>query len=419
MPALGGQERKLGEVSIPDTTWVPSPYISWTPDSQSLVVTDHPSAERPTALFLLSARTGEKRQLTFPPGGVMGDYCPAVSPDGKTLAFNRENAAGDWRGMINLLGLDNDFKPRSEPRPVTPGPFPLAPDQVFNWSCVSWTGDSQRLLFSYALGLWTLKVSVDSRNPARGQPERVIETGSGVSFATTARNSPRLAYAVTNGGTESIWRFGIPPRHAKAGPPIRMFASTREEFAQQYSPDGAKVAFESRRGGNNLEVWVCSSEGQDCAQLTSMGSNTSGAPAWSPDGKQVAFYSNVQGNAQIYAIPAEGGATRRLTSLSAGAMLARWSRDGQWIYFSSKESGTAQIWKVPSGGGQSAQVTHKGGLVSSESPDGKWLYFAGEGENSSFWKMPTGGGEETEVLPSINNWNFEVMEDGIYFVTGT
>jgi hypothetical protein len=33
--------------------------------------------------------------------------------------------------------------------------------------------------------------------------------------------------------------------------------------------------------------------------------------------------------------------------------------------------------------------------------------------------MPVGGGEETEVLPSITNWNFAVMDDGIYFLTGT
>jgi Tol biopolymer transport system component len=414
MPALGGQERRLGEVSLPETSWSSPPYISWTPDSQSLVVTDHSSAEGPTALFLLSARTGEKRQLTFPPSGVMGDHCPAVSPDGMTLAFLRINAEGDWRGTLNLLGLDKDFRARGEPRQVR---FPSAPDQFFNWSFVAWTADSQRLIFPHDSGLWTLPVSVDSKDPVRGQAKRVIETGGWVTFANTSRSSPRLAYDLRNGGAESIWRMRIPTRHAKAGPPMRMFASTREEFAQQYSPDGTKVAFESGRGGN-LEIWVCSSEGQDCAQLTSMGSTTAtGAPTWSPDGKQIAFYSNVQGNAQIYAIPAEGGATRRLTSQSAGAMLARWSRDGKWIYFSSKESGTAQIWKVPSGGGQAVQVTHRGGLASSESPDGKWLYFSGESEDSSLWRMPTGGGDETQVLPSITNWNFAVMVDGVYFAT--
>jgi hypothetical protein len=33
--------------------------------------------------------------------------------------------------------------------------------------------------------------------------------------------------------------------------------------------------------------------------------------------------------------------------------------------------------------------------------------------------MPAGGGEETQVLPSIRNWNFAVIDDGVYFLTGT
>jgi hypothetical protein len=69
-------------------------------------------------------------------------------------------------------------------------------------------------------------------------------------------------------------------------------------------------------------------------------------------------------------------------------MLPRWSRDGK--YFCSKESGTAQVWKAPSGGGQAVRVTHGGGFVASESPDEKWLYFSGEGADSSLRRMPAG-----------------------------
>jgi eukaryotic-like serine/threonine-protein kinase len=418
IPALGGQERKLAEVSIPVTGWFYSPYLAWTPDSQSLIITGHASAGRPTGLFLISVRTGEKQQLTFPPSGVIGDHCPAVSPDGKTLAFRRAHAEGNWRGTIYLLGLEIDGKARGEPREVVLAPWVASPNEVFNWSCVAWTADSRKLVFFHDLGLWTQLLALESRNPARGQAVMAVETGAGLNFITNSLTSPRLAYALRNGGGQSIWRMHIPERHTKGEPPERMFASTREEFAQQYSPDGKKVAFESKRGGN-LEIWVCESDGQGCAQLTTMGSSASGVPTWSPDGKQVAFYSNAQGNPQIYVIPLEGGATRRLTSQSAGAAFPRWSRDGKWIYFSSKESGTAQVWKVPSRGGQAVQVTHGGGLVASESPDGKWLYFSGEGTDSSLRKMPAGGGEETQVLPSITSWNFAVMDDGVYFLTGT
>ena len=418
IPALGGQERKLAEVSIPQTGWSYSPYLAWTPDSQSLIITDHASAGRPTGLFLISVRTGEKQQLTFPPSGVIGDHCPAVSPDGKTLAFRRAHAEGNWRGTIYLLGLDIDGKARGEPREVVLAPWVASPNEVFNWSCVAWTADSRKLVFFHDLGLWTQLLALESRNPARGQAVMAVETGAGLNFITSSLTSPRLAYALRNGGGQSIWRMHITERHTKGAPPERMFASTREEFAQQYSPDGKKVAFESKRGGN-LEIWVCEGDGQGCAQLTTMGSSASGVPTWSPDGKQVAFYSNAQGNPQIYVIPSEGGATRRLTSQSAGAAFPRWSRDGKWIYFSSKDSGTAQVWKVPSRGGQAVQVTHGGGLVASESPDGKWLYFSGEGTDSSLRKMPAGGGEETQVLPSIKSWNFAVMDDGVYFLTGT
>jgi Tol biopolymer transport system component len=418
IPPLGGQERKLAEVSIPFTAGFNSPYLAWIPDSQSLIVTDHASAGHPTALFLVSVRTGEKRQLTFPPSGEIGDHCPAVSPDGKTLAFRRAHAQGNWRGTIYLLRLDNDAKPGGELREVVLAAWVATPNEVHNWSCVAWTADSRKLVFFHNLGLWTQPLSLEDRDPVRSQAFMAVETGAGLNFITSSLTSPRLAYALRNGGGRSIWRIRIPARHTKGEPPERVFASTRDEFAEQYSPDGKKVAFESKRGGN-LEIWVCANDGKDCGQLTSMGSSASGVPTWSPDGKQVAFYSNVQGNPQIFVIPTDGGATRRLTSLTAGAMFPRWSRDGKWIYFSSTESGAAQVWKAPSGGGQAVQLTRGGGLVASESPDGKWLYFSGEGADSSLRKMPVGGGEETEVLPSITNWNFAVMDDGIYFLTGT
>jgi Tol biopolymer transport system component/DNA-binding winged helix-turn-helix (wHTH) protein len=418
MPALGGAERYLADVLIPETGWLYPPYLSWLPDSQSLVITDRPSAEHPAALYLLSARTREKRQLTFPPPRALGDHCAAVSPDGKTLAFRRENAAGQWQGSAYLLGLDNHFKPRGEPRQVAPEPGPVIPNQFFNWSCVAWTADSRRLLFPYDLGLWTVPVSVESAKPISGRATMAIETGNGVNGTTISRISARLAYAFKSGGAQSIWRMGIPRPHEKPEPPVRLIPSTASQFGQQYSPDGSRIAFESGLSGN-LEIWLCSSEGQNCAQLTSLGANATGTPTWSPDGKQVAFYSNVEGNSQIYVIPVEGGSTRRLTSDSWGGFIPRWSRNGEWIYFSSKKSGSSQIWKAPAGGGSAVQITHSGGLVSSESPDGKWLYFTGEGTDASLWKVPVAGGEETQVLPSVLRWNYAVMDDGIYFVTRT
>jgi Tol biopolymer transport system component/tRNA A-37 threonylcarbamoyl transferase component Bud32 len=412
IPALGGPERKLTDVSIGGTGWQIPPYLSWLPDSRSLVITDRFGVGSPTALFLLSAVTGERRQLTFPPAGTLGDHCAAASPDGKALAFRRANAQGQWRGSIYVVALDSGFKPQREPRQVTPQKF-------FDWSCVAWTADSQRLVFPYALGLWTLPVSAQSGTLVGGSAKMAVDSGDGVDWLSVSHTSARLAYARKTGGGFSIWRIRIPGAHEKLGQPERFIASTKGEFAQQYSPDGTKIAFESYRGGN-LEIWVCSSEGEDCIQLTTMGAPQTGLPAWSPDGRQIAFYSNQEGKSQIFVIPADGGAVRRMTSGSASAMFARWSRDGKWIYFSSKDTGPAELWKVPASGGPAVQVTHGGGFASSESLDGKWLYFMREfGSDNSLWKKPVDGGEETQVLPSVIYTNFAIMDDGIYYVTKT
>jgi Tol biopolymer transport system component len=363
--------------------------------------------------LILSVSTGEKRQLTFPTAGVLGDSCASVSPDGKALGFRRANAAGQWRGSDYVLALDCEFQPRGKPRQVPPQKF-------FDWACVTWTADSRRLVFPYGLGLWTLPVSTDnSGDLVRGEARMAVETGDGVNWPSVARTSTRLSYAHTTGGNVSIWRMRIAGAHEKTELPVRLIASTKGEFGQQYSPDGTKIAFESYRGGN-LEIWVCGSDGQDCSQLTSMGAPQTGLPAWSPDGRQIAFYSNREDKSQIFVIPEDGGGVRRLTSGNASAMFPRWSRNGEWIYYSLKGSGPYEIWKVPSSGGPTVQVTHGGGFASSESPDGKWLYFARDlASESSLWKMPVGGGAETQVLPSLINMNFAIMEDGIYYVTKT
>ena len=145
------------------------------PDNQSLVITDRPSPEHPTALYLLSTRTGEKQQLTFPPQGVLGDSCVFIPADGRAIAFRRANTAGQWGGGTYVLGLGEDMKPQGDPRQVSPEPGPALQGRLFDWSCAAWTADGRRLVFPYDLGLWTAPVSLGSRTPIRGQATMAIE----------------------------------------------------------------------------------------------------------------------------------------------------------------------------------------------------------------------------------------------------
>lgn len=95
------------------------------------------------------------------------------------------------------------------------------------------------------------------------------------------------------------------------------------------SPDGGKLAF-TYRG----DVWVAPSAGGKAVPVTNhveMEDN----PIWSPDGKWIAFSSNRYGGNCIFAVPAEGGATRRLTWFSGNEVPSDWSPDGRKILFKS------------------------------------------------------------------------------------
>ena len=117
IPALGGRERKLAEISNLRLAFLPGPYLAWSPDGNSLVIGDRDSLTEPFALFLLSIETGEKRKLTSPPAQLSGDSSPAFSPEGRTLAFSRNTDSG--LGDLYLLAFSEGLKSAGEARRIS------------------------------------------------------------------------------------------------------------------------------------------------------------------------------------------------------------------------------------------------------------------------------------------------------------
>jgi eukaryotic-like serine/threonine-protein kinase len=408
IPALGGPERNLVDVTLPGVAWISPPFLSWFPNSQSIVVTDAPTGQSPTALFRVSIGAAERTPLTFPPPGIMGDSCAAVSPDGTALAFCRGGTVGEWSWSLNAVAIGRAGEPHGDLRQLSKKTWVQG---------ITWSPDSGRIIYSEAGSLWALGFPGSAR--ASGEEPTKLDIPAEAQQPTVARESTRLAYSRPYGGDFDIWRVRLPKPGEKLEPPVRLIASTRNDFVPQYSPDGKRIAFESDRGGH-LEIWVCDGGGDNCSPLTQMGSPFTGVPRWSPDGRHLAYYSRVGGEAQIFVIGAEGGAHRRLTLDASNNVFPAWSGDGQWIYHASNRSGTNQVWKLPFQGGKAVQVTRNGGFAAAESPDGKWLYYTrSEARDTALWRLPVMGGEETQVLPSVIFHNFVVLRDGLYFVAGT
>ena len=403
IPPLGGPERKLTDVRPDVYVW--PPHLAWCPDSNCLVVTDSTGEGRPDALFIVSLETGEKRQLTKPQAPVLGDSHPALSSDGRSLAFRRTVSAA--AGELYLLHLASDLTVVSEPRRLTPASL--------NAAYPTWMPDGKEILFSAKGSLWRMAV------PGESRPERLPFVGEDGLMPVVSRPQPgrplRLVYAHSFSDV-NIWRVetsatGVP---AWSPPNMSRLSSTRLDMTPQFSPDGRRVAFGSERSGER-EIWLADADGSNAAQLTSMAAPLTGSPQWSSDGQLIAFDSNLEGHYEVYAVPAAGGKPRRVTYGVANNHVPSFSRDGKWIYFSSNRTGEDQIWKVPVSGGEAIQVTHNIGYVAFDFPDGAYVYYTQTPiAPSALWRLPSGGGQPVKVLDGVVSRAFFVLEKGIYYI---
>jgi Tol biopolymer transport system component/DNA-binding winged helix-turn-helix (wHTH) protein len=414
VPALGGAERKLAYVNFPhaeDGSFAYGAKLAWHPSGQWLAVADRLSPGARPGLCMVSAVTGEKRSLIPPPP--REDTAPAFRPDGRYLAFIRVSNVGSSELYGVAISEGGALQGALTPLTSHPGRRTASP---------VWTPDGRDILF--AAGPTTGEMSVwKIRSLRAGQEERVALAESGVTSLSIPRaygnQKLRVAYARTVQDS-NIWRIREPGPGSHGSfvkaEPFRSINTTRQEFNAQFSPDGNRIAFESSRSGTT-EIWVCRSDGSKLVQLTAFGGAQIGGPQWAPDSERIVFHARPEGKSNLYIVSASGGPPRRLSDVPVQAATPSWSRDGRWIYYDTV--GSHQVSKIPVSGGQPVQVSSDPGThITSESLDGKWLYYSRQTPTGmALWKVPSQGGEGSQVLESLRGGrNFFVVEDGIYFI---
>lgn len=113
----GSDERKLTEIISPkDFNDWHSRSLAWTLDLDLLVIRDSVSGG-PFTLSLFSIRSGDRRVITAPPINSDGDDNPAISPDGRMLAFTRRTTG--LRSELFIVGLSSSPDPSSAPHRLT------------------------------------------------------------------------------------------------------------------------------------------------------------------------------------------------------------------------------------------------------------------------------------------------------------
>lgn len=106
----------------------------------------------------------------------------------------------------------------------------------------------------------------------------------------------------------------------------------------QISPDEKTIAFikvtpDPNEKSYKQNIWIYAVDTGKISQLTRGGKDNQ--PRWSPDGAQLAFVSRRGDKPQIYILPTSGlgGEARALTTIANGAQHPDWSPDGTQIAF--------------------------------------------------------------------------------------
>ena len=400
IPALGGSERKLTDMACRDfdARLAPWTLAQWTADGKSLVLVDRCTPDARQGIVVFSLQTGEKRCLHSPPLSDDGDGNPILSPDQKTVAFQRWPTGG--LAQIYTVAFSG-------------GNLRRLTDEFFGVDAMTlmWSPDGKYIAFE----------------PSRDRMARVAASGGPVEFEAVypkigvpSRDYRRVAYVEPSLAwrwSPAVWRLKLAHAGGKVVSEARILVSATDDDSAQLSPDEHQLVFQSMRSGSH-QIWRSNADGSDPLQLTFFESGYSGTPRWSPDGKWVAFDYHPGAHGQIYLVDSEGRNLHALTSGNYENLVPSWSRDGRAVYFASNRTGNWQVWRREISTGKEMQITRHGGFAAFESYDAKALYYS-KFEGGGIWKTPAGGGQEERVSDSLHRgyWgHFAVTDNGLYLV---
>ena len=179
------------------------------------------------------------------------------------------------------------------------------------------------------------------------------------------------------------------------------------------------------------DLWLVSAAGGRAYRLTA-GVGEAGSPRFSPDGRLLAFVGREEGPPDVYVMPAEGGAAKRLTYQGGlinvagfdpadGSVLYATDADrpfyrDRWLHRISPDGGVPEVLPI----GPASAISHgpQGGAVIGrlgEDP-ARWKRYRG-GRVGDLWVDATGGGEFQRLIKLDGNiagpcW----VGDRIYFI---
>jgi dipeptidyl aminopeptidase/acylaminoacyl peptidase len=194
----------------------------------------------------------------------------------------------------------------------------------------------------------------------------------------------RVAYQLSWADGEARQnRSRIVIRRLLEAEPVDATATPRRDHSPEWSPDGRRLAFVSRRGPSDQIFVVETSSPGDARQVTFVPEGATN-PVWSPDGSHLAFIGTVIGDPEAVVDDPRPPENREQLRRSPVARIARrldYKHDGQGFV----DGRYHHLFVVPAAGGDVIQLTNGAWDVTGFdwSPDGDKLVIAGNAEPNS------------------------------------
>ena len=259
------------------------------------------------------------------------EYSPALSPDGKRLAFL---SGGEDGNTVQVISLDGEKRSRT-----------AVSAHAGEHRDHRWAPSGERLAYLVQNG---------------GEPSTHVVgyDGSAMMELTTvvadevggwSYDGSSIAFVVK----DDVGR-GIYLRNPDGVNEVRL--TDTPDYNPTWSPNEHKIAFISERDGNP-EIYVMNSDATEQQRLTESESAEYHI-AWSPNGKKLAYVTEQDGNPEIYVLDVRGGDIIRLTTNNVRDDQPVWSRDGKRIAFVSYLDGDGEIIVMDEDGKNQTRLTN-------------------------------------------------------------
>jgi TolB protein len=234
---------------------------------------------------------------------------PALSPNGKKIAFRSSRSGG---GDIYVMNTDGSDQTRVTDHPSSE----LQPH---------WSPNGQKIAFVRTLDLGPeaygdeiYVMNADGSDQTRLTDN--LEEDWGPSWSP---DGSKIAFINPREGN-----FDIYVMDADGSNQTRLTYSPGGNWWPDWSPDGKRIAFQSFRD-NNMDIYVMDADGSNQTRLTYSPGND-WVPDWSPDGKYIAFYSDrvTALDREIYVMNADG--TEQVQITDSEIDVPAWHAQNMW-----------------------------------------------------------------------------------------